>query len=100
LKLFAIRLFFTNMGVGKTSFITNESLFKYSLLTAVVGAVLNIAMNWFLIPEFKSIGALWATIGSFTISIFVMDLFFKDTRRNFVWMMKGIGTFWRLHRFN
>jgi O-antigen/teichoic acid export membrane protein len=100
LKLFAIRLFFTNMGVGKTSFITNESLFKYSLITAVVGAVLNIVMNWFLIPEFQSIGALWATIGSFTISIFMLDLFFKNTRRNFWWMMKGIGTFWRLHRFN
>ena len=100
LKLFAIRLFFTNMGVGKTSFITNESLFKYSLLTAVVGALLNIGMNWVLIPEYKSIGALWATIGSFTVSIFLMDLFFKDTRKNFGWMMKGIGTFWRLHRVN
>ena len=30
LGLFAIRLFFTNMGVAKASFITNESLFKYS----------------------------------------------------------------------
>lgn len=100
LKLFAIRLFFTNMGVGKTSFITNESLFKYSLLTAVVGALINIGMNWVLIPEYKSIGALWATIGSFTVSIFLMDLFFKDTRKNFGWMMKGIGTFWRLHRVN
>lgn len=98
LSLFAIRLLFTNMGMGKTSFITNESLFKYSLLTAVVGAVLNITMNYFLIPEYKAIGAIWATIGSFAVSIFIIDLFFKSTRENFRWMIKGMLTFWRINR--
>lgn len=98
LGLFAIRLFFTNMGVGKSSFITNESLFKYSLLTAMVGAVLNIGMNWLLIPSMRSIGAIWATIGSFTVSIFLMDLLFRDTRENFRNMLLGIGTFWRAYK--
>lgn len=98
LGLFAIRLFFTNMGVAKASFITNESLFKYSLFTALVGAALNITMNYFLIPPLKAIGAIWATIGSFLVSIFLLDLLFRDTRANFGWMMKGIATFWRIHR--
>lgn len=96
LALFAIRLFFTNMGVAKSSFITNESLFKYSLVTAVVGAVLNISMNYVLIPTYQSIGAIWAMIGSFFVSIFLVDLFFKEARPNFVWMMRGIGTFWKI----
>lgn len=98
LSLFAIRLLFTNMGVAKASFITNESLFKYSLLTAVVGAAINIGMNYFLIPPFKAIGAIWATIGSFTVSIFLMDLLFAGTRRNLGWMVKGMFTFWRIHK--
>ncbi len=98
LSLFSIRLFFTNMGMGKASFITNESLFKYSLFTAVVGAVLNITMNYFLIPEHKAIGAIWATIGSFAVSIFLVDLLFKSTRPNFKWMMQGIFTFWRINK--
>lgn len=98
LSLFAIRLFFTNMGVAKSSFITNESLFKYSLITAVVGATLNITMNYLLIPTYQSIGAIWAMIVSFFISIFVVDLFFKEARPNFKWMMKGIFTFWRIHK--
>ncbi|MBS1547490.1 MAG: flippase [Bacteroidetes bacterium] len=96
LSLFAIRLFFTNMGVAKTSFITNESLFKYSLVTSVVGAVLNITMNYLLIPSYQSIGAIWAMIGSFFVSIFLVDLFFKEARPNFGWMMKGICTFWKI----
>jgi O-antigen/teichoic acid export membrane protein len=96
LSLFAIRLFFTNMGVGKSSFITNESLFKYSLLTGVVGAGTNILMNYFLIPPYKSVGAIWATIGSFTISIFLMDLLMKETRANFKWMFIAIGSFWKI----
>lgn len=98
LSLFAIRLFFTNMGTGKSSFITNESLFRYSLFTALVGVTLNVSINWLLIPELRSIGAIWATIISFLVSIFVLDLFFKRTRRNLFLMVKGILTFWRFHR--
>ncbi len=100
LSLFAIRLFFTNMGVAKSSFITNESMFKYSLVTAVVGATLNITMNYLLIPTYQSIGAIWAMIGSFFVSIFLVDLFFKEARPNFGWMMKGIFTFWKVRNVN
>lgn len=96
LSLFAIRLFFTNMGVAKSSFITNESMFKYALVTAVVGATLNITMNYLLIPVYQSIGAIWAMIGSFFVSIFLVDLFFKDARQNFWWMMKAMATFWKI----
>jgi O-antigen/teichoic acid export membrane protein len=98
LSLFAIRLFFTNMGTGKSSFITNESLFKYSLFTAVVGASLNIGINYLLIPTYKSIGAIWATIGSFLVSIFLLDLLLERTRENLRLMVRGILTFWKFHR--
>ncbi len=98
LALFAIRLFFTNMGVAKSSFITNEGLFKYALATAVVGASVNIAMNYFLIPPFKSSGAIVATIGSFLVSTFVLDLLFKDTRANLGLMCRGIIGFWKIRQ--
>jgi hypothetical protein len=39
-------------------------------------------------------------IGSFFISIFVVDLFFKEARPNFGWMMKGIFTFWKVRNVN
>jgi O-antigen/teichoic acid export membrane protein len=97
LALFAIRLFFTNMGVAKTSWITNESLFKYSLLTAVVGAVVNIGLNYFLIPPFKAHGAIWSTIVSYMVSIFLLDLVSPGTRANLRRMTLGVATFWKLN---
>jgi O-antigen/teichoic acid export membrane protein len=100
LHLFAIRLFFTNMGVAKSSFITNESMFRYSMVTSVVGAALNITLNYIFIPQFQSIGAIWAMIGSFFVSIFLVDLFFKEARPNFLWMMTGIRTFWKIRNVN
>ncbi|MBL7962344.1 MAG: flippase [Flavobacteriales bacterium] len=100
LGLFALRLFFTNMGVAKTSFITNEGLFRYSLVTAVLGATVNISLNAFLIPRHGALGAVAASVISFTMSIFVVDLFFSRARSNFRSMVMGILTFWRLHRFN
>jgi len=100
LSLFAIRLFFSNMGVGKSVFIVNESLFKYSLVATIIGATVNITVNYLLIPRYASIGAIAATIISFTISIFVLDLFFARTRRNQKLMFKGILSFWKLNRIN
>ena len=98
LGLFAIRLFFTNMGTGKRGFITNEGLFRYSLFTALVGVALNVGINWVLIPDLRSIGAIWATIISFFVSIFVLDLITARTRENLRLMVTGILTFWKFHR--
>ena len=98
LSLFSIRLFFTNMGVAKMSFITNEGLFRISLVMSIVGAVCNIVLNYFLIPPFKSVGAIWAMIISFFVSNFLLDLCFRESRPNFGWMIKGIATFWKFHR--
>jgi O-antigen/teichoic acid export membrane protein len=96
LSLFAVRLFFSNMGVGKSVFIVNESLFKYSLMTVIIGAITNIALNYFLIPIYASVGSIVASMISFTISIFVVDIFFKKTRENQQLMFKGIFSFWKL----
>jgi len=100
LSLFSLRLFFSNMGVGKSVFIVNESLFRYSLLTVIVGAITNIALNFFLIPSFGPRGAVLASMLSFTISIFLLDIFFEKTRINLKLMLQGIFSFWKLNDVN
>lgn len=97
LSLFSLRLFFSNMGVGKSVFIVNESLFKYSLLTVITGAMANISLNYLLIPLYGPRGAVIASMLSFTISIFLLDSFFERTRFNQKLMLQGIFSFWKLN---
>lgn len=98
LSLFALRLFFSNMGVGKSVFIINESLFKYSLITVIIGASVNIALNYLLIPLYGAVGSIAASMVSFTASIFLVDLFFDKTRQNQKLMFQGMFSFWRLKK--
>jgi O-antigen/teichoic acid export membrane protein len=96
LSLFALRLFFYNMGVGKSAFIVNESLFRYSLITITLGAASNIALNYFLIPIYGAVGAVISSMLSFVVSIFLVDFFYAKTRENQKLMFKGMASFWNL----
>lgn len=98
LSLFAIRLFFTNMGVAKSVFTINESLFRFSLLATLIGASFNIAINYLLIPLYGPYGSLVATVVSFTISDFVVDMFYDVTRANQNLIFKGIFSFWKMNQ--
>lgn len=96
LQLFAIRLFFTNLGVARSLFITNNNLFKYSSAASVIGAISNITLNYLFIPSYGASGAIIATIISFTLTIFLLDAFYSETKENFIAMINGIWSFWRL----
>jgi len=98
LSLLSLRLLFIYMGVGKTSFITNENLFRYSLATALVGATVNIALNYALIGSFHAKGAVIATIVSFFVSMFIMDALYRKTRWNLKLMTLAMVTFWKVHQ--
>jgi O-antigen/teichoic acid export membrane protein len=87
ISLIALRLFFAYMGVANGAFITTENLFRYSLLTSTVGAILNVILNYILIPQFKSTGAILSSFISFFITIFLFDFFYSRTRINFILMM-------------
>ena len=81
-------------------YITNESIFTHSLISAVAGSVANVVANYLIIPTWGAQGAIAATLLSFTVTIFVMDVLFAKTRENFFlminspWMMVRSG--WRL----
>lgn len=98
LTLFAIRLFFANFGVAKSLYMTNESLFKYSLVTAIFGAAINIIGNYTLIPLYQSEGAVIASVLSFAVTVFIVDGFFKKTRLNLQLMALAICTPHRINR--
>jgi O-antigen/teichoic acid export membrane protein len=98
LSLMAIRLFFANMGTARSVYILTENLFKFSLVTTAIGTAVNIALNYFWITRYGSKGAIFATIVSFAVTIFVFDFFYKKTRVNAYLMIKGIFSFFKIFR--
>ena len=91
----AFRLFFTNLGVARSVFITNEGLFRFSLVTAVIGAVINLALNVLLVPRWGARGAIAASFASFGVTIFALEIFQPQARANLRLMARAIFLPWR-----
>lgn len=96
LALMSIRLFFANMGIARGVYILIENLMKYSLVTMILGTVTNVFLNHLWIKEYGSKGAIIATIVSFFVSIFLIDVFYSKTRRNVVYQIISVFTFYKI----
>ena len=89
-SLMAVRLFFTNYGVVRGAYLMTENLMTYSMITMTVGALVNLLLNYFWIPSYHSIGAIWASIASFFVATFWIDFFYHRTRGNCISMIKSM----------
>ncbi len=97
LALMASRLFFTNMGVSRGVFIITENLMKFSLITMILGTITNIILNYLWIEEYGAKGAIVATIISFTVTVFLVDIIYTKTRQNVFLQIKSIFTFYKIN---
>jgi len=97
LSIMASRLYFANLGTARAVYLMVENLFKYALFTMILGTIVNIILNYYWIAEYGTKGAVYASIISFFVTIFVVDLFYTKTRRNLWLMIKSTFTFYRLN---
>jgi len=97
LALLSIRLFFANMGVARGTYILTENLMKFSMFTMILGTIVNIYLNYVLIPNYGARGAIVATIVSFFTTIYLVDIFYSKTRHNVILQVKSIITFYKLN---
>jgi O-antigen/teichoic acid export membrane protein len=91
----ALRLFFTNFGVARSLFITNEGLFRFALLTAVAGAGVNVALTLVLVPRWGAQGAIAASLASFAVTTFALEGFEPRARLNLRLMASAVLLPWR-----
>ncbi|MBD65324.1 MAG: hypothetical protein CME62_08955 [Halobacteriovoraceae bacterium] len=73
-----------------------------TLIKTVAASVVNVLLNIFLIERIGVIGASYATIASYSLSSFFINLCFQKTRRLFVLQLESL-LFWRitwLHKKN
>lgn len=59
-----------------------------SLLSHGLGAVINIALNYLLIPAYGIVGAAWATLVSYAFASFFFIFFARATRAHFFEMLR------------
>ena len=88
LAIMSIRLIFINFGVAKGLFIVNNNLYKYFMFTSIVGVVVDVALIYILLPIYGSVGAIWGSIISMVVSIYLIDAFYPKARGNFKIMSK------------
>ncbi|MDD3084037.1 MAG: polysaccharide biosynthesis C-terminal domain-containing protein, partial [Candidatus ainarchaeum sp.] len=73
------------------NFINSEKLFKITLYSSIMGAIINIVANLILIPSYGIIGAAFATILSYFFVAYLSNLFFKETRFLFWVQLKSLN---------
>lgn len=81
---------FVSLGVARETWITTEGLMKFSAAAAAVGAVVNIVLNYFLIPYYGGLGAAIATVISQIVSAYAAGAFYTPTRKIFLHQTKAI----------
>ena len=92
LQIYIWAFVFVSLGVVSSKYLVAENLEIYALYRSIVGVIINITLNWYLIPIYGIKGAAVATL---ITQIFVAYLFlfcFRSTRYNF-WTVTSAFTF-------
>jgi PST family polysaccharide transporter len=71
---------FVCLGLAQNAWLINEGYTRFTLVSTVCGAVLNIGLNFALIPTYKSLGAAVATLVSYGITVAVLGAFYRPTQ--------------------
>lgn len=84
---------FVFLGVASSKWFISENNQKFLFKRTLLGAVINIFLNLFLIPRYGIQGAAFATLISHFIITYVSSIFFKDTRINLILMTRSLNLF-------
>jgi O-antigen/teichoic acid export membrane protein len=74
---------FVFLGVVSGSWLTSENLQRLSFYRTLAGTVINVSLNFTLIPIYGITGAAIATLIAQMVAALIFDIFLKKTRRMF-----------------
>jgi PST family polysaccharide transporter len=81
---------FVSLGTGRGKWLVTENLTRFSMITAILGAIVNLGLNYVLIPEYTGTGAAWATLMSQVVAVFFSCLFWRPLHGVFRQMGKAL----------
>lgn len=82
---------FVFLGVASSNWFIVENKQILNFQRTTLGAISNILMNLFLIPRFGGIGAAYATVISYAVSVIGLDFFQKETKQIFAMKIKSFN---------
>src|SRR5690606_19429400 len=66
-----------------------EYCFKFQFFSELIGATINVCLNFIFIPFYSGIGAAYATLISYAVPVIVVPLFYRRTRGISIMMYKS-----------
>ena len=79
-KVLSLSLIFVFIGVANEHWYVSNNLQRYYAIYVLLGAVVNIFLNYFMILKFGIIGAAYSTVITYFLIIFIFDNLNKKTR--------------------
>lgn len=90
LRVYVWSIVFVFLSNGSWAYYLNENLQKIASVRLVVGAVINVLLNLYLIGFYGIMGAVYATLISHFISSYFINMLLLKTRRNFLMQTNSI----------
>jgi O-antigen/teichoic acid export membrane protein len=90
LQVYVWSIIFVFLSNGSWAYYLNENLQTIAGLRLMYGAIINIVLNYYLIPICGLKGAAIATLISYSISSYFLNAFYPKTRKNFILQTKAI----------
>ena len=81
---------FVFMRAALNKWIISEGLYRFELISQVMGAVAKVGINLILIPLFGGVGAAMGTVVAFIVSSYAFTFLFKETRVSGIMMSKTL----------
>ena len=80
-KILSFSLIFVFLGVINEHWYINKKLQKFYAINVLLGAIINIMLNYFLIKIYGIVGAAYSTLITYFLIIFIFDFLNKKTSK-------------------
>lgn len=82
---------FVSLGLIRGYWITIEGMLRFGFITTLLGASMNVLLNFFLIPRYGGTGAAIATVTSYAYSDYLILLIYPPSRKIGFAMTKALA---------
>ncbi|WP_227687554.1 flippase [Psychrobacter immobilis] len=81
---------FVGIGVASSKWMISEGLQAYSMINTMIGTFMNVILNYILITRIGVLGAALSTVITYAFASYLLQFFFKVTRKNFYVVIQSI----------